>query len=203
MESLTENSEILTKACTKCGEVKPYEGFHRHKGFKCGREAICKVCSKAKTYAYRQKNPDAHKNIVAKYRAKNPEAARASVRNWHQKNPEYEQARYKRRRQDPQQVEKMRASGQRRKARHRVASEIVDTLTLEQTLWLRSQCCSYCMGKAGELDHVVPLASGGDNSIDNIVPCCRKCNASKGAKSLLHFFLARKRHNIEVAHGVY
>ena len=32
-----------------------------------------------------------------------------------------------------------------------------------------------------EADHVVPLAGGGHNSIDNIQPLCRTCNAGKGA----------------------
>ena len=29
----------------------------------------------------------------------------------------------------------------------------------------------------------VPLSKGGSNSIDNMVPCCKKCNASKHTMS--------------------
>jgi len=52
--------------------------------------------------------------------------------------------------------------------------------------------CAYCgraESTAGPLgpDHIVPLAKGGDNSIDNILPCCQHCNFSKGDKSLDEF----------------
>jgi 5-methylcytosine-specific restriction endonuclease McrA len=192
MEVFCDNSEILTKACRSCDEVKPYSFYHRHKANKTGYDSICKVCSKAKTYEYRKNNPDVHRRIVAASRARNPEATKAARQKWHDKNPEYELARYKRRRQDLAQVEKMRAANQRRKARNRIATPIEDTLTTAQTLWLRAQCCAYCMAPSTELDHVVPISGGGANSIDNIVSACRRCNAQKGAKSLLQFLLARK-----------
>ena len=40
--------------------------------------------------------------------------------------------------------------------------------------------CVYCGGTADTRDHVIPLSRGGTNSIDNIVPACRSCNARKG-----------------------
>ena len=42
--------------------------------------------------------------------------------------------------------------------------------------------CAYC-GKSVRLEkeHVIPFTKGGTLSVDNIVPACRKCNASKGA----------------------
>lgn len=48
-----------------------------------------------------------------------------------------------------------------------------------------SNCCVYC-GEARSLtiDHVVPLAKGGRDEPSNIVPACKPCNSSKGAKLL-------------------
>jgi 5-methylcytosine-specific restriction endonuclease McrA len=42
-----------------------------------------------------------------------------------------------------------------------------------------------CCGKTGEVipDHVVPLAQGGKNSIDNIQPLCMECNRKKWTRS--------------------
>jgi hypothetical protein len=31
---------------------------------------------------------------------------------------------------------------------------------------------------------VVPIASGGKNNVKNLIPCCRKCNSSKGTKDV-------------------
>ena len=34
------------------------------------------------------------------------------------------------------------------------------------------------------IDHVVPLSRGGKHEIENLLPACRSCNSSKGAKLL-------------------
>lgn len=45
--------------------------------------------------------------------------------------------------------------------------------------------CAYCGAKDGlEQEHIIPVNDGGTYRIGNIVPSCRKCNASKGAKSV-------------------
>ena len=46
--------------------------------------------------------------------------------------------------------------------------------------------CAYCGRKMErlEMDHVIPLSRGGKHTAGNIVPACRKCNASKGNKIL-------------------
>ena len=40
--------------------------------------------------------------------------------------------------------------------------------------------CLYCGEKAEVLDHVVPIAWGGTNDIENMQPICRRCNSKKG-----------------------
>lgn len=48
--------------------------------------------------------------------------------------------------------------------------------------------CSYCdcdtsiHGHA--IDHVIPLAKGGTNELDNLTMSCKSCNSSKGARIL-------------------
>ena len=48
--------------------------------------------------------------------------------------------------------------------------------------------CQYCGSKPPsvvlEVDHIIPVASGGDNDIDNLVTSCFDCNRGKGARSL-------------------
>lgn len=44
-------------------------------------------------------------------------------------------------------------------------------------------CCAYCSTSCEPtMDHVVPLARGGNHCESNVVPACKPCNSSKGAK---------------------
>jgi hypothetical protein len=50
--------------------------------------------------------------------------------------------------------------------------------------------CRYCGAQAGAegvelvIDHVLSVAEGGDNSLNNLVTACKRCNGGKGARSL-------------------
>lgn len=57
----------------------------------------------------------------------------------------------------------------------------------ENVLWRDNNTCQYC-GKTGNpekltLDHVIPRSRGGDNSWQNLVAACKKCNQKKGNKT--------------------
>jgi hypothetical protein len=65
-------------------------------------------------------------------------------------------------------------------------------MTNKRPRWLWDKCgghCAYC-GIAFatpwdmSVDHLRPLARGGDNTQSNRFPCCRACNATKGPRSL-------------------
>lgn len=54
----------------------------------------------------------------------------------------------------------------------------------------KAERCYYCGCKLGEtgkrkrtLDHVKPISSGGTYALDNLVPCCARCNNIKGSKN--------------------
>ena len=55
-------------------------------------------------------------------------------------------------------------------------------------------CCQYC-GARGDLtfDHVVPRASGGVTSWQNVVAACSPCNLKKGSKSLKRAGMSLRR----------
>ena len=47
--------------------------------------------------------------------------------------------------------------------------------------------CAYCGSKTQlTKDHVIPVSRGGTDDITNIVPACRSCNSSKGAKVIFY-----------------
>ena len=45
---------MKTKRCTKCGEVRPYDMFHKRNELKEGRRSHCKNCRKAKRQANKE-----------------------------------------------------------------------------------------------------------------------------------------------------
>ena len=47
--------------------------------------------------------------------------------------------------------------------------------------------CWYCGARFEKercMDHVIPRSLGGGDVIDNLVPCCRSCNSTKGPRSV-------------------
>lgn len=43
--------------------------------------------------------------------------------------------------------------------------------------------CVYCGEPATTLDHVIPVAAGGTNDDNNLVPACGNCNSSKADRN--------------------
>ena len=53
--------------------------------------------------------------------------------------------------------------------------------------------CAYCNDNQSDLtiDHVIPISKSGFDSIQNIVPACRKCNLSKSSKNMETWFRSK------------
>jgi 5-methylcytosine-specific restriction endonuclease McrA len=45
------------------------------------------------------------------------------------------------------------------------------------------QRCAYCGGSANTIDHVLPRSRGGQDSWENLVACCLRCNNVKGDRT--------------------
>jgi hypothetical protein len=43
--------------------------------------------------------------------------------------------------------------------------------------------CAYCGGKASQLDHVIPRALGGGDTMRNLAAACGPCNIEKGGRT--------------------
>jgi len=67
---------------------------------------------------------------------------------------------------------------------------------LERLLEFAGKCaCCDCKagGAAGlEWDHVIPLAMGGDDTIDNLEPLCRLCHRAKTKTDVGHIAKAKR-----------
>jgi 5-methylcytosine-specific restriction endonuclease McrA len=61
----------------------------------------------------------------------------------------------------------------------------VSSAEWERLLAMHDYSCAYC-GSAENItrDHMTPIARGGRDEPDNVVPACRSCNSQKGARTV-------------------
>lgn len=108
----------------------------------------------------------------ARRRRENPEKAREKEARWHRDNPK--KAR-----------EKWRRRNVLKRAARRQALSPLTLAQKEERYALFGNHCAYC-GAGGKMtpDHVLALhpSRGGHDEALNIVPACRRCNSSKGAR---------------------
>lgn len=113
-----EQNEVITKKCTKCGEVKSLDQYHRSKNARYGRKPHCRSCAaiegKRHYYAkhserlagmaqyraqhreyfrrkgaeYRSSNGEKRREYNRQYHAKHREELNAKKREYHRRNPE-------------------------------------------------------------------------------------------------------------------
>lgn len=76
------------KSCTKCGEVKKLEEFHKDRRAKDGRKSRCKECSREDALRWRKENLERAKEASRRWRKGNPERAREATKRWKINNPE-------------------------------------------------------------------------------------------------------------------
>jgi len=67
--------------------------------------------------------------------------------------------------------------------------------------------CIYCglildSPKDFSIDHVIPRFNGGENTIENLVPSCRRCNSAKRTRDLDEFRFYRAMQEFQKVHGV-
>lgn len=70
--------------------------------------------------------------------------------------------------------------------------------TKEALEWIGSLIdpdCEYCNHPATTIDHVIPISRGGTGDLQNLVPACQPCNASKGNQTLEEFLAKKKGTN--------
>jgi len=82
------------------------------------------------------------------------------------------------------------------KLRHHVKRPVPQLRLTRRSIFARDNyMCQYCGQTARELtiDHVVPKHSGGKSTWENLVCCCRRCNAKKGDKHLAQTSMRLRR----------
>lgn len=192
-----------TKICTKCRQElsisrfrKKYKKDERIDTCKeCCKELIkdgfkiCNVCNKTfpHTEQYFNNNKkskdgldcicrDCTQNRVSIWQKQNKDKSYKKVKKYQQNNPE-----------------KCNIKDQRRRSRKK---QLPATLTIEQWQLIKNHFnnrCVYC-GKELPLEqeHFIPLSKGGEYTLNNIIPSCKSCNASKHDANFFEWYYTYK-----------
>lgn len=184
----------LRRRCRRCGRTKALKYF-REGRFRCLR---CEATLQRKYAAqHREQCRAAH----ARYRLANREKRAAYNQAWFAAHPGYlehhnktygrthrDEIRANERRRRQRYPERVHAQQHRREARLAGAA---GSWTAEEWRALKeyyAYTCLMCGRKEPEIkltfDHVIPLARGGANTIDNAQPLCLSCNCVKHDKTL-------------------
>lgn len=125
-----------------------------------------------KTRAWRSANKERVRQNNKQWREANPERARANVRRWIAANPEKARALSR------------RSALTRRALEAKAFVEAVDPVVVYARAHGICGICDQLIagGDKWHVDHIVPLAKGGQHSYANTQPAHAFCNISKGAK---------------------
>ena len=76
----------MSKTCTKCGVVKPLDGFHRNKAGAGGRRSYCKECVREYTRRYLEENREEERERSRRYLEENRDKERERNRRYREEN---------------------------------------------------------------------------------------------------------------------
>jgi len=73
-----------------------------------------------------------------------------------------------------------------------------DIANIRQRLRDRCAYCGVALNGSGEIDHIIPVSRGGDNSPTNLTLACLTCNRDKHAKTAQEYLTWRRRLGLSV-----
>ncbi len=171
------------RICSKCSVFKLASEFRKHRW--------CRECANANQRQWYRENKERAKKAHENFILANPDyylserykkSQQKSGKRYYDENVEY--YREKHRAYYRNNKDKYKAANHRRRSRKNQNGGTFSWEDFIEVCAKYGNICLRCLKLGTHLtpDHVIPLALGGKNSIDNIQPLCRTCNISKGTK---------------------
>lgn len=165
------------KICRICKKEKDFIYFYRSDRHKDGYRNECKSCKIAKTICRPSRPRKRNKDYDREYRS------RPGVKERRKSYAATYNKEYQRR---PEIAERRRIRQQNRRA-------TADRLPPDTISILIDKFGNKCMNPSCQsekkltIDHVIPVARGGANNIENLQLLCGKCNSAKGARVVIDY----------------
>ncbi len=158
-------------------KVKTWYEANREKV--CARSRAWRKANPTLTKAWREANPKKEAAWSRKWYETNREKAKANSKAWYEANRERSNITNKAWRI------KNRLRLSLRTAARRAKVPPLKKETCDRILSYYGSACVYC-GSAdiSGFDHLIPASQEGPTSFENLAPCCRSCNATKGARPI-------------------
>lgn len=185
------------RQCDVCGSVFEWKVPNQQR---CSKECSS-LANKAQEARYRSENCEKRSEYCRKYRAKNRDRLNESMRRWHADNREHERKYARQRYRSNPEVREKLAEYKRRNAdkyvayqsvrRAREKAQNVEAVDLRTLVRRKGFFCGIC-GRIAfpqienryhplrmQIDHIIPLSAGGENSYANCQPAHQSCNMQK------------------------
>lgn len=192
------------RSCSTCKQSKPFSAFNKDKSRKHGISYRCKQChavmnqkyydkDKFAAYAnaYYHRNKEAINKKARAKRAADPEASRTYKKDYYQKNKERINRLSNKWRKDHPEVARL-AKRRRRAAKQNNGHKRYTTEQVIEKYGLTCYLCNKAIDldaprwtampgweKGLHIDHVVRIADGGEDSLENVRPTHGLCNLKK------------------------
>lgn len=210
------------KVCTKCHKSFPKtsEYFTNNCKSKDGYYTICKTCknkshaeylakNKELTKIYKQKNKEKICIQQKDYKIANANRLKIYHKEYYQKNKQriMENRKGKEEQIKINKLKYITSEKGKNMRRSIINKRIAKSKNLEATFnslqWeickeFFNYRCAYC-GKEEPLeqDHFIPLSRGGEYTVNNIIPACRRCNSSKNNKYFKEWYIKQSYYSKE------
>ena len=187
----------MDKLCPRCNTTKPRATEFRQrykigaKGtrIKNGVQSWCNDCMNEYKRGHHQRNKEKYNAMAKQNYIDNKQSYLDRAKKYATENREkyltYQQE-YHKTHTPPDRSRYLRlaiiAAGKRR-ARMLSVENTLTELEIEVLLMLYDSRCAYCYSDEKVcLDHYIPITKDGGTVFNNMVPACKSCNSSKGAK---------------------